>query len=197
MVWNMVAEKYQPTSSDPQTNTDFTTLMETNGMNDLNPGHTCVKLPDAPAPVSAGTNATIQIIYKANWDAPHNQTFYACADITYVPAADFKRRIPCFNATEPGEDDKRPPSGNSGNKESGGSGNGSGAGNNGSNRLKPGALAGVIAGSIIGTCVLSGACLFLFRRREQKKRMLRLAQMEENAKRSEYHDDLGSAKTGR
>ncbi|KID94855.1 cytokine inducing-glycoprotein, partial [Metarhizium majus ARSEF 297] len=173
---------------DPQTNTDFSVLLETIDISDLNPGHTCVSVPDAPSRVTAGTNATLQIIYKADWDAPHNQTFYACADITYVNQADFKLRIPCFNATEPGEDDKKfaaekdKPAGDSKaptTATSGGSGSG----------LKGGALAGVIVGSILGACLIAAAGLFLYRRREQKLRQLRLAKMEENAKKSDYRDD--------
>lgn len=134
--------------------------------------------------MTSGSNATIQIIYKADWDAPHNQTFYACADITYVNAVDFKTRIPCFNATEPGEDDKKAAAGkdnNSGTPASGSSG---------SSGLKANALAGIIVGSIVGAAGLVAIGVFLYRRREQKKRKLRLAQMEENARKTDYRDDV-------
>ncbi|POR37864.1 Cytokine inducing-glycoprotein [Tolypocladium paradoxum] len=188
-------------SNDPTTNTDFSTLLETVDISDLNPGHTCAKVPDAPPRVAAGSNATLQIIYKADWDAPHNQTFYACADITYVTAADFKIRIPCFNATELGDDDKKtaangsgskqPPSGDSSGSGSGasdsGSSSNSGSGS-GSSKLGAGAMAGAIIGSLAGASMLAAGFL-LYRRRQQKKRSLRLACMEENARREQYPMD--------
>ncbi len=59
-----------------------------------------MNVPDAPRDVQAGANATLQIVYTSAFDSPSNETFYACADITYVRAADFHTEIPCFNATE-------------------------------------------------------------------------------------------------
>ncbi|ODA82387.1 hypothetical protein RJ55_00894 [Drechmeria coniospora] len=177
-------------SNDPTSNTDFTTLVDSRDINDLNPGHTCAKIPDAPSTVTAGTNATIQIIYKADWDAPHNQTFYACADITFVALNDFNMKIPCFNATEPGEDDKKMANDEvNGKKSSSSEPSGSGSAANsagGSAGMSSGAMAGTIIGSLAGAFILSGAALYFYRRREQKKRSLRLARMEENARMGHY-----------
>ncbi|WYZ39089.1 hypothetical protein EsH8_III_001003 [Colletotrichum jinshuiense] len=173
--------------NDPTSNSDFTTVIEEQSVADLNPGHTCVDLANPPSSVTAGSNATIQIIYRADWDAPHNQTFYACADITYVEAANFDTRIPCFNATEPGEDDiaaTASPSASSTNAaSSSGSSSGSGSSKGG---LSGGAIAGIVIGAVAGVGLLVGAALFFYRRSQQKKRNSRLARMEENAKRSEH-----------
>lgn len=92
---------------DPKSNDDFNTFLQAKEISDLNPGHACVNLTGISSSVKAGDKATFQIIYRADWDAPHNQALYACSDITFVNAADFKFRIPCFNATEPGQDDKK------------------------------------------------------------------------------------------
>ncbi|KHN95662.1 uncharacterized protein MAM_06503 [Metarhizium album ARSEF 1941] len=173
-------------SNNPQKNTDFEVLVETADISDLDPGHTCARLPDAPSHVAAGTNATLQIIYRADWDAPHNQTFYACADITYVESIDFNGVLGCFNATEPGEDNDNY-AGNI-NKGAGQPGKSAGTGGGGPG-LKGGALAGAVIGAILGATCVAAAGLFLYRRNEQKKRQLRLARMEENAKNSDYRDD--------
>ncbi|KAM4062791.1 cytokine inducing-glycoprotein [Hirsutella rhossiliensis] len=186
-------------SNDPKTNTDFSTLVETTDISDLNPGHTCVQIPDAPSRVVAGSNATLQIIYKADWDAPHNQTFYACADVTYVVATDFNSKIPCFNATEPGDDDKA--AANGANKPSSGGASGSdsspssgSSSSSGGSKMGAGAMAGVIVGSLVGASMLA-ASLILYRRRQQKKRSLRLARMEENARRGQYPLDKVSSQS--
>ncbi|KAM5383498.1 hypothetical protein ACJZ2D_001947 [Fusarium nematophilum] len=69
-------------SSDPKSNSDFETLIEADWFRSIDPGHTCVQVPDAPGDVSPGDNATLQIKYIATFDNPENETFYACADIT-------------------------------------------------------------------------------------------------------------------
>ncbi|KAK2008342.1 hypothetical protein LZ32DRAFT_685501 [Colletotrichum eremochloae] len=157
--------------NDPTSNSDFTTVIQERSVADLDPGHTCVEIPDPPASVAAGSNATLQIVYRADWDAPHNQTFYACADITYVEAAAFRTRIPCFNATEPGEDDVAATEHPSASSSALGGG---------------GAIAGVVIGAVAGFGLLVGAALFLYRRSQQKKRSSRLARMEESARRSKH-----------
>ncbi|TQN65367.1 Carcinoembryonic antigen-related cell adhesion molecule 1 [Colletotrichum shisoi] len=171
--------------NDPTTNSDFTTLIEEQSVADLNPGHTCVDIPNPPSSVAAGGNATLQIIYRADWDAPHNQTFYACSDITYVDAATFNTRIPCFNATEPGEDDiaaTASPSASASNSASNSGSSSSGGGGG----LSGGAIAGIVIGAVAGVCLLVGAALFFYRKSQQKKRNSRLARMEENARNSEH-----------
>ncbi|RMJ07058.1 hypothetical protein BHE90_003215 [Fusarium euwallaceae] len=187
-------------SSDPSSNDDFETLVEEKSIADLNPGHTCVLLPDAPSKISAGDNATIQIIYRADWDAPHNQTFYACADITYVSEANFDFEIPCFNATEPGDDDKAAGVTASGSatathqstKEtstSESSEDNEEKKSGGSKGLSGGAIAGIVVGSVVGALAILGAGLFLWRRKQQQERNQRIARMEDNARKHQLATD--------
>ncbi|GJC97083.1 GPI anchored protein [Colletotrichum higginsianum] len=173
--------------NDPTTNSDFTTLIEEQSVADLNPGHTCVDIPNPPSSVAAGGNATLQIIYRADWDAPHNQTFYACSDITYVDAATFNTRIPCFNATEPGEDDIAATASASASASASNSASNSGSSSSGGGGgLSGGAIAGIVIGAVAGVGLLIGAALFFYRKSQQKKRNSRLARMEENARNSEH-----------
>ncbi|OLN85726.1 Carcinoembryonic antigen-related cell adhesion molecule 1 [Colletotrichum chlorophyti] len=172
-------------NNNPTSNSDFNTLIEEQSVADLNPGHTCVDLPNPPSPVIAGSNATLQIIYRADWDAPHNQTFYACADIVYVEAANFNTRIPCFNVTEPGEDDLKASASPSSSATNAASTSGSGS-SGGKGGLSGGAIAGIVIGAVAGVGLILGAALFFYRRSQQQKRNSRLARMEENARRSEH-----------
>lgn len=145
---------------------------------DLKLGHTCVNLPNPPDTVKAGANATLQIKYIADFDKPENQTFYACSDITYVPITDFKAHIPCFNATQDTpEGDKGGESGKTGDttqtptptpsKKSG---------------LSGGAIAGIVIGSIAGVGLIAAAALIIFRRKQQRIRVLR----QQNSERSKW-----------
>jgi hypothetical protein len=59
----------------------------------------CYALPESPRAVTDGSNATIQLKYTSDFGTDRNQTFYACADITYVDSAAFTTQIPCFNVT--------------------------------------------------------------------------------------------------
>ena len=109
-----------------------------------------------------------------------------------------KLKIPCFNATEPGEDDKKAATGGSKPQSSGTSGSesgndssnsnksNSGSSGSGSSRMGAGAMAGTIVGSLVGASMLAVGGLFLYRRRQQRKRQLRLARMEENARHNQY-----------
>ncbi|KJZ72702.1 hypothetical protein HIM_07894 [Hirsutella minnesotensis 3608] len=180
-------------SKNPTSNDDFKTLLSGAAIKDLNPGHSCFKIPDAPADVKPGTNATLQIMYTADWDSPskQQQTFYACADITYVAAADVTAPGPCFNQTEPGEDDKAAASAGAGPEPTGSSsldGSSGDVGANGSSgsKLSGGAIAGIVIGSVAGVGLIAAGLLFGYRRKQQKKRRERLARMEENARRDGF-----------
>ena len=151
-------------------------MVDDASVSDLDPGHTCISIPNPPSRIVAGANATLQAIYTADWDAPHNQTFYACADITYVERADFQTRVPCFNATEPGEDDtdSRP----SPNPKHDGDDDHDGKGSS----LSGGAIAGVVIGTVAGVAMIAAVALLVYRRQQQAKRSKKLALMEENAR---------------
>lgn len=131
-------------------------------------GHVCVPLPDAPSSVSAGDNATLQIKYISAFDKPDNETFYACADITYIELADFDESIPCFNATRPAEDDDKDNHGTSSSSSS--------ENDKGSSRLSGGAIAGIVIGSVAGVALIALAALMLYRRRSQKEATMRQQQ---------------------
>ncbi|KAM0302782.1 hypothetical protein ACHAPM_004785 [Fusarium culmorum] len=181
-------------SSDPSSNNDFETLIQEKSISDLNPGHSCVKVPDAPSSVSAGDNATLQIVYRADWDAPHNQTFYACADITFVSKADFNFAIPCFNATEPGDDDKAAgatadPSATATHLHTSNDDSDEEKKESGSKKLSGGAIAGIVVGSVAGVVLTVGAVLFILRRKQQAKRNSRIARMEDNARKHQLETD--------
>ena len=163
---------------DPKANSDFTTLIDAKAMREVDRGHTCVSTGDAPASVKNGTNATLQIKYIAQFDHPDNETFYACADITYVAVSDFKEHIPCFNATEPPENNSGKGTSTPTAVPSDGK---SGAG------LSGGAIAGVVVGSVAGVGLLLAAGLFIYRRKQQRLRNLRQQHSARGVKWDEQH----------
>ncbi|KAH7122162.1 hypothetical protein B0J13DRAFT_648377 [Dactylonectria estremocensis] len=207
-------------SEDPTSNDDFTTLIEEQSIADLNPGHTCIDTGDLTGSASAGGKATFQIIYKADWDAPHNQTFYACADVVFVDESDFDVTIPCFNATEPGQDDKAAgatvnptstatwraedddDSSDSSDSSSTASSSKSTSTHgstkldtsedSGSKKLGGGAIAGIVVGSVAGVGLILAGAFLLWRRRQQKARTERIARMENSARSHEFATNKNS-----
>ncbi|KAM5344970.1 hypothetical protein ACJ41O_010832 [Fusarium nematophilum] len=182
-------------SSDPKSNSDFETLIEADWFRSIDPGHTCVQVPDAPGDVSPGDNATLQIKYIATFDNPENETFYACADITYVTFDDFDQSIPCFNATRPGgddgDDDDDDPhhfdddddekdddddDDDDDNSSSSGSESGSSNKDKGSSGLSGGATAGIVIGSLAGVAFVALAAFLLYRRKSRKEGAIRQQQ---------------------
>ncbi|KAK9320440.1 hypothetical protein V1517DRAFT_340736 [Lipomyces orientalis] len=76
--------------------TQFLAIIE---VDELEAGHICYYVPDQNTTVSAGSNATFQLMYVAEDDGV-NVTHYVCADVTFVPTGDFNTStIPCFNVT--------------------------------------------------------------------------------------------------
>ena len=154
--------------SDPRSNSDFQTLIEPNRIPSMDEGHTCVPIPDPPAGTEAGKNATLQIVYTADFDEPTNQTFYACADITYVGAADFTTTIPCFNATEDSGatfNHTEPTSTSEASALA--------AANRGGGGLSGGAIAGIVVGVVAGVALLAAGAFFLYREKKKNNRLMR------------------------
>ncbi|KAI1485756.1 hypothetical protein F5X96DRAFT_658239 [Biscogniauxia mediterranea] len=86
---------------DPTTQSQFTEQAVSN-ISSIEPGHQCYKIAEIPDSVAAGSNATIQLEYWSSVDDElngQNQSFYACADITFVEASNFDIQVPCFNVT--------------------------------------------------------------------------------------------------
>lgn len=68
---------------DPTTQSEFTEQIVQN-VTEVEPGHQCYKIGSLPSSTTAGTNATIQLTYWADYEGENggkNETFYACADI--------------------------------------------------------------------------------------------------------------------
>jgi hypothetical protein len=159
--------------TEPTSNADFTVLIPPQNFRELLRGHTCVTVPDAPRTITPGTNATLQIVYIADFDKPENQTFYACADITYVLESDFSTDLGyCFNATEPNSDN------NGSGTNTGGSGSATetpapttGSGDSGKKGLSGGAIAGIVIGCVAAGAIAGAAAFFFYRRRQQQKRI--------------------------
>jgi len=71
---------------DPSTQADFDDQVVDN-VTDIDPGHQCYKI-DPLENIVAGTNATIQLEYWAEYEGENNgnnQSFFVCADIVSAP----------------------------------------------------------------------------------------------------------------
>ncbi|KAG9252273.1 uncharacterized protein F5Z01DRAFT_676153 [Emericellopsis atlantica] len=181
---------------DPLSNDDFDVIISQDAFKELDPGHTCIPWPKAPDSVSEGDLATLQVKYISEFDTPRNQTFYACADIVWVEPANFNIKVPCFNATEPDnedgagddwdyhddvendDDDKESSSGDDDDNSQGSSD--SEESNDSDNKkssggLSGGAIAGIVVGVLGGLGLIAAAALLIYRRKQQRLRQLRQA----------------------
>lgn len=156
---------------EPTAQSEFSEQIVQN-ITEVEPGHQCYKIASLPSTATAGTNATIQLAYWADFEGENggkNETFYACADITLVEAADFSAQVPCFNVTSADFDSGdatatetvaaatvTPTSGAS---SSSSSGSGSG--------LSKGAIAGIAVGTIVGSLAVVGAFAFMLLKRRR------------------------------
>lgn len=84
-----------PYHTEPTTQREFTEQIVQN-ITEVEPGHQCYKISSLPSTASAGTNATIQLAYWADYEGENggkNETFYACADIV-SPVPSFLNAAP-------------------------------------------------------------------------------------------------------
>lgn len=160
---------------EPTTQSEFTEQIVQN-ITEVEPGHQCYKIASLPSSASAGTNATIQLAYWADYEGENNgknETFYACADITLVEAADFTAQVPCFNVTSADFD-----SGDATATETvatatvtptsaGSSSSSSSSSGSGSDGLSKGAIAGIAVGTIVGSLAVVGAFAFMLLKRRK------------------------------
>ncbi|KAI0465657.1 hypothetical protein F4859DRAFT_374219 [Xylaria cf. heliscus] len=126
-------------------------------------GHQCYKVADIPDSVVAGSNATIQLEYWSNIENEmngNNQTFFACADITFVEAADFTAQVPCFNVTT--SDFNLPESSSTATADNVSSSSPSGG-------LTTGATAGIAVGVVVASLLVIGVVAFVVFRRRGKQ----------------------------
>ncbi|KAK7534209.1 uncharacterized protein J3D65DRAFT_632760 [Phyllosticta citribraziliensis] len=157
--WNV--EFHIAFGNNPTSQSDFQEQVVSN-ISEVEPGHECYKLDALPSNVTAGTNATIQLEYWAEYDSDRNQTFYACADITFVETSAFTAQVPCFNVTA---SDFESPSSSSTS-----SATPSASSVSSKSSLSGGDKAGIAVGSIVGGLAILGAGLFWFlRKRRQSK----------------------------
>ncbi|KAK5653219.1 hypothetical protein OQA88_9118 [Cercophora sp. LCS_1] len=163
-------------SEDPENNDDFKTVLS--GVDSLDFEHVCIPMPALQA--GEGKNATLQLRYVAEWIDPHhshkrhtetNQTFYSCADVTFVEAAKFTFEIPCFNATaeEHGDDEGAHGHGEDGHDHD----HEEEHHEDGSDGLSKEAIAGIAIGCVAAFAAVSTLMVYLFRRDRREKLLVR------------------------
>ncbi|PHH60221.1 hypothetical protein CDD81_1921 [Ophiocordyceps australis] len=151
---------------EPLADSDFSTLVAPQALHELDMGHTCIPVADAPPTVKAGRNATLQIKYTSEFDNPQRQVFYACADITYVDLVDFRASVPCFNATrKEGEEEKGVGSSHAHGEAF--------TASKSSAKLSKSAIAGIVVGSCAAVSMLLAVGLMVYRKRERRLRVER------------------------
>ncbi|RAK95920.1 copper acquisition factor BIM1-like domain-containing protein [Aspergillus ibericus CBS 121593] len=145
----------------PTSNADFVTTVSGKSFPDVEPGHECYSVPNPPSNITSGANATLQLKYVSDFDNDGNETYYACADIVYVPYSSFTTDIPCFNVSEA---DTTSSSSSSSSTSSSSSSSSSGR----SHGLSGGDIAGIVVGSVAGAVLLGAAAFFLGRYWQKK-----------------------------
>ncbi|KAK1517472.1 WSC2 [Colletotrichum paranaense] len=162
------------TQTDPKSASDFETFLGPSEVGSLDLGHTCVTVPSAPSGTAAGSNATYRMLYVSNFDQDESkrETYYACADVTFVEV--FAASIPCFNATVSDPDVDVDTTVNVTTTDSGGNTPHTAAdftatGESKSSGLSKGAIAGAAVGSIAGVSLLVLAGFFFWRKKAAKK----------------------------
>ncbi|RYP71773.1 hypothetical protein DL771_004585 [Monosporascus sp. 5C6A] len=167
--WNVAFSIAYGNNSTAQS--DFTQQVVDN-ITAIEAGHQCYKVADIPDAVEPGTNATIQLEYWSSMDdelGGRNQSFYACADITFVETEDFDIQVPCFNVRasefnlpkDDGDEDSATtkPSGAGETNTEGSDAFGSG--------LTSGAKAGIAVGVIVASLAIVGAVAFVVLRKRK------------------------------
>ncbi|KAI7971947.1 hypothetical protein EIK77_007546 [Talaromyces pinophilus] len=169
----MIHDLYQ-LSPDPTTNGDFKTVVSSSNFPNLDAGHECCVVPNAPSSVSSGFNATLQPGYISQFETDNNKTFYLCADITCVLLTQFITAIPCFNVAidDPAAGTFSAIAGAPTTSTNAATISGSSAAHTsnpgGSSSLSGGAIAGIVAGPVVGAELISGVLFLSWRHYQQK-----------------------------
>ncbi|OAP65388.1 hypothetical protein AYL99_01360 [Fonsecaea erecta] len=182
--------------NDPTSNDDFEIVIPATRIPELSEGHQCYPIPNPAADIEALSNATLQIRYTSDFEDDRNETYYACADVTYVPTSQFTYQVPCFNATvddfnvtdvDPDSSSSASAAGataTSGVMEDTGSS---------SSGLSGGAIAGIVVGVVVGVAAFLGVIFFMWRRSQQKRRIRQQEASVRNVKWEDHHPGSGSA----
>ncbi|CRK30475.1 hypothetical protein HYQ45_011439 [Verticillium longisporum] len=163
-------------SNNPTSASDFETFYGPDQVGALDLGHTCITVPDHPASVTAGSNATYRILYVANFEENEadRTTHYACADVEFVEFAAFDEEIPCFNSTISDPEVKEDGSVSVTTTDENGKTphtveDFTASEDKGLSGLAGGEIAGVVVGVVAGLGLLAALAFFLVRRKNQKK----------------------------
>ncbi|KAB8078469.1 hypothetical protein BDV29DRAFT_3173 [Aspergillus leporis] len=173
--WNVqvaISHKNNPTSND-----DFESFIEGSSIKDIEPGHECYPVPNPSIDVEEGMNATFQIKYTSDFDTDRNETYYACADVRYVPASKFTTQVPCFNVTTDEFTAATTTSATgatatAGSSSSSSKDSGTTSAKESSSGLSGGAIAGIVIGCVAAVAI-AVVLLFGYRRFLQKYRSYR------------------------
>ncbi|KAJ5155246.1 hypothetical protein N7492_008049 [Penicillium capsulatum] len=144
---------------DPKFNNDFATLVSSSNFPEIEPGHECYSISHPPSNITAGLNATLQLSHLSTFDTDENQTFYACADITYVELSSFTAHPLCFNVSVT---DNSTSNSNSNSSTNNFSANPSSSGLSGEQ------IAGIVVGSLAGAALIAAALFLLWSRHQRK-----------------------------
>ncbi|OQV02536.1 hypothetical protein CLAIMM_07722 [Cladophialophora immunda] len=178
--------------NDPTSNDDFEIVIAATRIPELNEGHQCYPLPNPSADIEALSNATLQIRYTSDFEDDRNETYYACADVTYVPTSQFTYQVPCFNATVDDFNltDSDPDSSSSASAAGATATSGVTEGTESSSSgLSGGAIAGIVVGTVVGVAAFLGVIFLMWRRSQQKRR---LRQQEASVRNVKWEDHQGS-----
>ncbi|KAM0716123.1 hypothetical protein Q7P37_008637 [Cladosporium fusiforme] len=180
-------------NNDPS-ESDFEEVSGPGHVGDLDPGHSCLTVPDPPSDVTEGSNATFRLWYEASPEEENGRTedYYACADVTFVTENDFTESIPCFNATEedPGltiDPDVNVTLTSTGSESSSSDdlsssevashiADASDIDDGGSKGLSKGGIAGVVVGSVVGVGLIIASAIFFIRYRRANSEARRAKQ---------------------
>jgi hypothetical protein len=159
----------------------------------------CYPIPNPPADVDQGSNATIQIKYVADFETDRNETYYACADIYYVTTSNFHTQVSCFNVSSDdfeapdGDEDDSVTSTTAGSMPaSTADSSGTQPSSNSSSSFSGGAIAGIAIG-VLAVIAVIAVVFFIWGRRKQREK--RKAQ-EDNVRAVQWKEDGHSSQSG-
>lgn len=150
--------------TDPYTNADFIDLVPYSEFPQLDAGYECYSVPDPLSGATTETNATLQLAYISENTDGMNDTFYACADISYIELAEFTEEISCYNSTA-GSGVTQSASGVAPTPAASKS---SESNNSSRSSLSGGAVAGIVVGVLVATGIVVASALLIIRRRKQQ-----------------------------